>query len=213
MLETFLARTISTACRAGSKSGRLLPRRQDLPVELSHQPRRPRREALERQTGGELAARIDPRRTLNRGLQPFSRTMSQRASSESGSRSGVGVTNFGHQQLFVLRRGGQDDVVLIERVVGKIHLCDQAIELSGDIEMDVRGTHDVARGITAGLDGLEAITALGIGEQLCVALEIRIERRRDCCRPDACSARARSPARFRYARPSPARHRHSARGP
>ena len=67
VLEKFL-RTNHFERRAGPPraGGRLLPRGQDLPVELPHQPRRPRREALERPARRRMAARVDSRRTLIR---------------------------------------------------------------------------------------------------------------------------------------------------
>ncbi len=83
--ESFRRRARQARARGG-----LLPGRQDLSVELSHQPRRPRRETLERPAGRELAARFDPRRTLRRVSRSRARCSNARATSPAPGPASAG---------------------------------------------------------------------------------------------------------------------------
>ena len=70
-------------------------------------------------------------------------------------------------------------IARIQRVAGKIHLRDKApVTGAEDGEMNMRRPHPICRRrIGRRLDGAEAVSAVGIGDVMAIALKVRVERR------------------------------------
>jgi hypothetical protein len=75
----------------------------------------------------------------------------------------------------------QEPVLVVLGLALEIHLCDQDVDLSAHVEVNVRRANESwCGGIAAGFDGLEAVPSLGICRKKSKPFEVRIERGRIC---------------------------------
>ena len=90
------------------------------------------------------------------------------------------VRHADHARAVALRNVEMDEVTLVERLIWKVHLRDQAKAVADDRKVHVGRPppFDItARNIGAGLDSAQAVMTVGIGLQPSKAVEVRVERR------------------------------------
>jgi hypothetical protein len=66
-------------------------------------------------------------------------------------------------------------ILVVQSLIGKEELCDLAVDLPFDLEMDMWRSHVASsRRIRSRLDRRESVATLVVGPQQCVPLEVRI---------------------------------------